>query len=238
LKLSVRLKPSEFYFAQFGLVTIIIGLGLAAHLFTILTGHGNLFGFMRLLNVDSEQSIPTYFSLLNLLFASILLFVIYAYEKNEKTKGSRYWLLMSILFLFLSFDESAGVHEKFGNIYIYLREQGTIPPTLNAHEWLPFGVAFVIVVAIVLIPFMRMLNGDTLRNFLIAGGVFVTGAVGIEAIQSAILESAVIDVESSIAYSFGPLFEESFEMYGIAIFNCALYREIVRRNISLSINSR
>jgi len=56
--------------------------------------------------------------------------------------------------------------------------------------------------------------------------------------QSEMFESAVIVVESSIAYSFGRLFEESFEMYGIAIFNCALYREIVRRNISLSINSR
>ena len=54
--------------------------------------------------------------------------------------------------------------------------------------------------------------------------------------QSEMFESAVIVVESSIAYSFGRLFEESFEMYGIAFFNWALYREILRRKVSLVVS--
>ena len=72
-------------------------------------------GFLHLLDVR-EQSIPTYISLLNLLLSSILLFIIFKYEKANSHKGFNYWLFLSILFLFLSADESASIHEKFSNV--------------------------------------------------------------------------------------------------------------------------
>ena len=226
---------SEFCIAQFAIVTVVIALGLFAYLFAKLTGYNSVFGFLRLLDVGSERSIPTYVSVINLLLASILIFIIYGYEKTNKQNGAGYWLFLSILFLYLSVDESASIHENFGNIHEYLVRKELISPILIANEWLPFGVFFVLAVSIVLLPFVRKLPADTRRYFLIAGCVFVTGAVGFEYLGALMIETGTVESRKDMAYLVRRLFEEGFEMYGVAIFNSALYREILRRKISVII---
>jgi len=237
LNLHLNLSFRNFCAAQFGIVTAVLFLGVSAYVFANLTGHGGLLGFWHLLDVDDEQSLPTFVSVLNLFLASILLFVIFVYEKSGKQKGATYWLFLSLLFLHLSFDESASVHEKFGNVYIYLVEKGIISPLLNAHEWLPFGIVFILVVPAILIPFIRNLESDTRRNFVVAGCVFVFGAVGAEGLQSFLRETGIIVVNNQVAYSYWPLLEEGLEMYGIVLFNCALYYEILKRKITVVIDS-
>ncbi len=234
MKIKISLKLNDFCIAQFAIVTVVIALGLFANLFTKLTDLG-LFGFLRLLDVSSEQSIPTYVSVINLLLASILIFIIYSYEKTNKQNGAGYWLFLSILFLYLSVDESASIHENFGNIQGYLVRKELISPIVSTHPWLPFGVFFVFAVSIVLLPFLRKLPTDTRRYFLIAGCVFVTGAVGFEYLGTVMLEKGIVESTKDMAYLVRRLFEEGFEMYGVAIFNCALYREILRRKISVTI---
>ena len=233
IKLSLKLK--EFCIAQFAIVTVVIALGLFAYVFAELTGHNSLFGFLRLLDVHSEQSIATYVSAINLLLASILIFIVYGYEKTNKLNGAGYWLFLSIVFLYLSVDESASIHENFGNIHRFLVGKELIPPILNFRVWIPYGIFFVFAVAIVLLPIVRKLPTDTRRCFLIAGCVFVTGAVGFEYLGGWMLESGSVKSTKDVAYVVEGLFEEGFEMYGVAIFNCALYREILRRNISVII---
>ena len=110
-----------------------------------------------------------------------------------------------------------------------------ISPILNHHQWLPFGVFFVFAVSIVLLPFVIKLPTDTRRYFLIAGCVFVTGAIGFEYLGALMLEADIVDSRTDMAFLVQMLFEEGFEMYGVAIFNCALYREILRRKISVII---
>ena len=76
---DISLKKFTKY--QLVAVTIILVLGLFCYIFKDITGYNALFGFLRLLDVGSEQSIPTYFSLLNLLLSSILLYTIFKFEK-------------------------------------------------------------------------------------------------------------------------------------------------------------
>ena len=227
---------NEFCIAQFAIVTVVIALGLFAYVLTKLTGHGNMLGFLRLLDVGSEQSIPTYVSVINLLLASILIFIIYGYEKTNKQNGAGYWLFLSILFLYLSVDESASIHENFGNVHGFLVRKEIISPILSTHTWLPFGVFFVFVVSIALLPFVSKLPADTRRYFLIAGCVFVTGAIGFEYLAALLREADIAESRKHTAGLVQLLFEEGFEMYGVVIFNCALYREILRRKISVIIN--
>ena len=145
---------------------------------------------------------------------------------------------MSILFLFLSVDESASIHENFAHIHLYLVNEDIISSTLETHRWLPFGVIFVLVVLIVLSPFLCSLAADTRRHFLIAGCVFVTGAVGFEYLGALLLETGVVETRNDMVYLVRRIFEEGFEMYGVAIFNCALYREILLRKISVLIGAQ
>ena len=234
MKIKLSLKLSEFCITPFAIVTVVIALGLLAYLFTKLTGHDSLFGFLRLLDVGEERSIPTYVSVINLLLGSILIFIIYGYEKANNQSGAGYWLFLSILFLYLSVDESASIHENFRYVYRYLVRKEIISPILSTNEWLPFGVFFIFAVSIVLLPFVRKLPTDTRRYFLIAGCVFVTGAVGFEYL-AALMREAGIDESRPHTVRLVKLLEEGFEMYGVAIFNCALYREILRRKISVII---
>ena len=90
MKIKLSLKLNEFCIAQFTIVTVVIALGVVAYSVPKLTGHDSLFGFLRFLDVGSEQSIPTYVSVINLLLASILIFVIYGYEKANKQNGAGY----------------------------------------------------------------------------------------------------------------------------------------------------
>ena len=185
-----------------------------------------------LLNLGEEQSIPTYVSLLNLLLCSILIYIIYRHEKRLGHSGSGVWKFLSIIFHFLSIDKSASIHEQFSNIHRGLVVAGIVPETLKTNRWIPFGIIFGLVVFATLIPFIRRLPKDTRRYFVIAGSVFVTGAVGFEYLGALMTEDGMKD---SFADLVRGVFEEGFVMYGIAIFNCALYREILSRDVSLSL---
>ena len=136
----------------------------------------------------------------------------------------------------LSIDESASIHENFANVYDFLVAKNVIAPSLSSHTWVPFGLFFVAATAAVLVPFLKKLPADTARCFLIAGGVFVTGALGIEYLGAVMLEHNIVESKKDMLYLLRRLFEEGFEMYGIAFFNWALYREILRRKVSLVVS--
>ena len=234
--MHLNLKLKDFCFVQLALVTTIVILGLFAYIFRdpVLDISGTLY---RLLDVGEEQSIPTYFSTLNLLFSSILIYIIYCHEKSRARGGTRYWLFLSLLFLSLSFDEFASIHEKFARVYNSLVEKNILYPVLETHGWILFGVAFVLIIGIVLLPFLRSLPKDTLRYFLISGFVFITGAIGFEFIGAMMLKTGFVESPIELAYLLRRIMEEGFEMYGVAMFNCTLYREISIRRLSLEIES-
>jgi len=237
MNLSVNVSLKKFTIVQVVISSSILFLGLTSYLFTHFTGHGSLLGVIRLLDVGDEQSIPTFFSVLNLLFASILLLVIYIFESRNQIKGSLFWLLLSIVFFYLSVDESASIHENFVEVNTFLVNKGVISQVLDTHQWLPFGVLFLVLFSIVFIPFFKHIDKVTLRNFSIAGFVFISGAVGLEYLGAVMLETGFVESRSDLIFSIRRLCEEGLEIYGIVIFNCALYQEILKRDISISFNN-
>lgn len=84
--------------------------------FTLLyVGHYLAFNYapMQLLDLDAESNIPTWYSSAVLLMISLAFITIYsALPKNEFHKTGSF-LLASFIFLFLSIDEIAQLHEKF-----------------------------------------------------------------------------------------------------------------------------
>ena len=235
MRLNLTLR--QFCIAQFTIVTVVIALGAVGYTIGTLTGHFNLLGFLRVIDVNMEQSLPTYFSTINLLLASILLLVIYYHEKTRAQNKHRDWGFLSILFLWLSIDESVGIHELINEVHVYLMDNGLVQRTIDTDTsaWLPFGVLFVLIVSIVLLRFIRDLPAATRAYFLVAGCVFLAGALGLEYLGVVMHRTGGIDSSVDTANLIRRLVEEGCEMYGIAIFNCALYREILLRNMSLTI---
>ena len=96
------------------ILLVIIGFLLFANLMGIVSkfvfGHDWVYGLIDLFDFNTEENVPTLYSSLQLVFASLLLLVIGTKHRSE---GYAYvpWLVLSILFLFLAVDETAQLHE-------------------------------------------------------------------------------------------------------------------------------
>ncbi len=210
------------------IISIALALGSFAYAFVGLTGHDNALGFLGLLDLGSERSVATYLSSVNLLVAAVLLFLLNRVRSQQQLPDARCWGFLSALFLLLSIDEAISIHEKFDGVYVYLMNRGWIPQLLDSHEWVPFGVLFVVVVGLIVIPMLRHVNRETVRYMFIAGAIFITGALGFEFLGAVMLETGMVASKTESLYLGRRVIEEGLEMYGIAVFNWALYREMQR----------
>lgn len=213
---------------QLLLVTATLALCSIVSALAVMIGHKGLLGFGRLFDVGSELSIATFVSTLNLVLASVLLFLLYRSRREAGSADYRCWQLLSLLFALLAMDESISIHENFARVYHFLVERGWFPSLMTSHEWLPFGVLFVVVAAAVFLPQLRKVNYQTAKLMVLAGIVFVTGAVGFEYLGAVMLETEFVASKNEPIYIARRVFEEGFEMYGIVLFNWAIYREMLR----------
>ena len=66
-----------------------------------------------LFSLDEEQNIPTYFSVLLMHFAALLLALITVFNRKQMMPHVSKWAILSFGFLFMAFDESSQFHERF-----------------------------------------------------------------------------------------------------------------------------
>ena len=163
--------------------------------------------------VNDENNVPAWYSSSALLLASILLGII-GYTK--KTAGDQYafhWKALAIIFLFLSVDEAASLHEALNDV-LY----GLFPTKGYFYFiWVIPAMAFVLVLLLVNLRFLAHLPAKTRYQFLIAGTIFIFGAIGLE-----MMAGPYENNYDSIGLVFLITVEEFFEMIGIVFFIYAL----------------
>ena len=107
-------------------------------------GHIYLKGFVPLFSLENEKNIPTLFSSLQLFFAAVLLAICAAQHKIDQGNYFRHWVGLAAIFVFLSFDESAALHEKTLN----LTRDSFGTSGLLYYSWIiPFGIFALVVLA-------------------------------------------------------------------------------------------
>ena len=232
MEITWKLRTKDFIIFQFSVVSILVLLSLAAYLFSHYTGHGKLLGLIPFLDVSEEQSLPTYFSSLNLLLSSLLLFALYLIARREGFTRYRYWLYLSLLFLLLSVDEASSIHEKFTQLQKYT---GVLIPVIQTHSWILYGVLFTVVAGVFFIPLLVSLPARTALLMVLAGVIFLGGAIGIETL-GAWFRYKNLAGHHDLIDNIRRLVEESLEMYGIALFNCTLFMEIATANAKILIH--
>jgi len=171
------------------------------------------------LNLDRELNIPTLYAMGLLLISSILLAII-AYAKHVRgDRQVRHWVALSIIFLCLAIDEITSLHERMTD---------PLRSMLNTNGWLHYawiipGIVFVLVCLLVFAKFLKNLPSKTRQLILLAGVIFVSGAIGIEAIGG---YYAQVYGEQNMGYALIAGIEEFFEMLGVIIFIYALLSHI------------
>lgn len=198
------------------LVAVILGiLSMIAAYFGYVMGHDRVYGFVPQLYADLEGNVPSWYSSLLILFNAGLLFVAWSYAKSRRSAYTYHWLILAIIFTFLSIDEVSSTHTYLVEPVSRMLNTGG---TLYLAWVIPYGL-FALVVGISYIRFLFSLPKRQGLGFFLAGAVYVFAAAGMELIESPLEE--VGDV-FNMYYATLASIEESLEMIGMTIFNYAL----------------
>lgn len=166
---------------------------------------------LKKLYVDNEQNLPSYFNSLLFLVGSILTGLIHRLEKEST--GLRFkWLLLSVVFLFLSLDESASVHEFFVTLPRHL---GFGMQGIFRYTWIIVYGLGTVFLALYLVPSLLRLPKALFTGLMISGAVYLCGAVVFEVIGGQVASQ---EGTSNLRYALLATVEEALEMIGLLLF--------------------
>jgi hypothetical protein len=205
------------------LLALVVGLlvvaGIASVVGEYVVGRA-LFGLVRAFDLDGEGTVPSWYSSCALLAAAGLLAVIARAARERSDRDWCYWAGLAVIFVALSVDEAASIHE----LAIRPMRRALNLSGLLAFGWVIPGAAFVAIVGAIFLRFLLRLPLSTRRLFVIAGGLYVGGALGFEMLGGLLLTKYGM----GLATALEAVAEEALEMTGIVVFLHALLQHLGR----------
>ncbi len=175
----------------------------------------------QIFDVDEEDSFPTWFSAMLLLLTSVSLWVNAKTLSTSDSSLSERWHLLSVGFLLLSIDEIAGMHETLNSLDIMGDMSWTVPGGIIAGAT---GLYFV--------PFLLKIPRPLAIRFVLAGAVYLGGALGVEVLTDPYLEN---DELNTLPYNLWTAVEEAMEMGGVLLFLGGLFPRLRKEAADLQI---
>lgn len=185
---------------------------------------------LDLFSVNAEETVPTWFSVAILLLAAVLLAVIALAKRAEKDPDARYWFGLAAIFLYLSIDEGAVIHEILADaLHAAFNTSGYL-----TFAWQIVAVPLVMLVGLLYLRFVLRLPPRTRNLFILAGVLYVGGAVGVEAVSANQLS---LDGDVSLPYLALGTVEELCEMWGVVVLIYALLYYIAQTDYTMVFRS-
>jgi hypothetical protein len=211
MNFTVELNYLPRRFLQLQLATI------AGLLLLLLSFLGSLFRYAGLgrssglgyFFVDAEANIATWYSSALLLLCAILSSSIASILRRNRKPYFWHWRSLAIVFLYLSIDETAIIHERLSRINDFVKTDG-----LRYAAWTIPACIIVGIFVIFYLQFLAHLRPKTKRLFWLSGITYIMGAIGFELI------GVTTNAQSSeaLSYIITAHFEEGLELLGLAIF--------------------
>ena len=200
--LSIHLDTKRTTLTLVAVMSALLGahlLALQAN-FNEALGWKDTLGFeywqIAIFDLDEEESFGTWFSAVILLFAALLMIFVAHSLRSQADNMYRWWLILGLGFALMSVDEIVGLHELIN--------------TLNEDSvWTVGGFYFVMISGICFLPFLWHYRWRSSGLFLVAGIIYVSGAVGVEHYSGTDL--------NSLRYNMLTALEEGLEMAGIIL---------------------
>ena len=180
-------------------------------------------GFERISHIrtifdfEYDNNLTTWYSSVTLLACSLLLTIIAIAKKEDGNSYSFHWQILVVIFAIMSLDEVAMLHERAGNL-IDILSPVEYSGWLN-YQWVLLGIPLTAIIAIAYFKFMLHLPARTRNLFLLAGGLFVGGALGLEILSG---YQASLNTSSQFLYKLYMTIEELWEKLGVLVFIYAL----------------
>jgi len=199
------------------LSALVLVLGYFREAFVARFGTETIFKDLRHIALDTEHCLGSYYSSVLMIIAAALLSVIG--QKAVSQRWRVHWYLLAIVFVFMSLDESVSFHEL---LIEPLRPALAFSSYLH-FAWIVPGALFVLSMGLSYIPFVFALPPRTRNSMIAAGAIYVTGALGFEAIGGHFNAIGGFDDPLYIA-AF--LVEETLEVLGLTIFAITLLADL------------
>lgn len=171
--------------------------------------------------VDLEANVPSYFNTIILFIPALLLGSIAAWKFSVNDKFKIHWAGLSLIFLYLSMDEAAALHERlikpmrsivnfegYGGLFYF--------------AWVIPGIAVVILFLLAYLRFFLHLENKYKLLFFISIGIYVSGIIGGEMLSGHFAETIGL---KNFEYAMLTSLEESLEWIGcsLIIYSLLLY---------------
>ncbi|WP_210480422.1 hypothetical protein [Naasia sp. SYSU D00948] len=171
----------------------------------------------RFLSPDGESNLWSWFSTLLLAALAFAFCAVGSLHRRSGGAAAPYYAFSAVA-VYMSIDESASLHERFEDF---------IPQRLFMFQWLILGVPFALLVGAAVLWLSRRLREPLRRRLLVAGLVFLAGAVGVELVQAVVLSITGWPQSGAgrILYAGAVIVEEALEVCGVLIALWAVLRE-------------
>ncbi len=187
---------------------VIVGLGLVAEL---AGSEGASRAWVSFASLSYEQNLPTWYATVLLVLAALAL----ADASRDDARHARGFARLASVFVYISLDEAVELHEHLAVLY---EGSGVL-----YFGWVVPGAIIVTAGLVVALPLLRALPADTRVRFIVAGAVYVGGALLMELPLGYVTERYG---DEGLAYGLVDLVEETLELVGVSIFLVAVRRHI------------
>jgi len=217
--MNIHLTPNSVTKFMVGLITILTFMHLTQMGLYYYIDDRDVFTWIKLIDFGYEANLPTIYSMMAIAFSGLLLAAITTHHKRLQQPYYA-WLGLTLIFLFLALDEGASIHEKIGDF----TEDNIIDASgYFYYEWvIPYAI-FVTLFVVGYLSFLFSLPKKIAIQFVIAGTIFLSGAVGLEMLSA---QEADLYDTNTVTYSVLYTTEELLEMIGIVVFVNALLKYI------------
>ncbi len=225
---TINIKPLRIAIILVVLSIIFVGLSLAGQWFRLFPDSYSISGptqeffldlFIDKFSVNTENNVPTYFNTVILAIAAFLTFVIASAKHTHKDKYRYDWSLLGLVFLYISIDEAAVIHEEFSRLFKDL-------PDMSGwlhYKWVIPGMAALLILGLVFIRFFLHLDKRFKIFFLISAALYLCGALGGELFSG---HYANAFGTKNFTYSAMTTVEESLEWLGVTLMIYTLLKYI------------
>ena len=174
---------------------------------------------LLLWSLSYEGNMPSWYASLLPLLCGGLLAWIAAGEAGDRA----HWRALALGFVYISIDEAVSLHELLGALF---DTEGVLH-----FGWVIPAAAVVLVVGAGFVGFVRRLDRPTARRFVLAGTIYVTGAVLFELPLGWWVEQYGAD---TLGYALIDWCEETLEFTGLTLFAATLLGRLEGRSLAIA----
>jgi hypothetical protein len=229
--LTIQFRRRPLIVSLLLFVAVLVAMNLALSAYEYFEGpESSLPGtVLHAFNLDSGDSIATWFAVILLAVCSVLLTAITYFKRIRRDRFFWHWLALAVIFGLMSMDEGAELHARLIEPLRAMWDPGGF---LYMAWVIPAAIA-VFLFVLAYIPFLLHLSNRFRTLFIVSGAIYVGGALGLEMLGGYFLDT----YGSGVLTRLTMITEETFEKVGAIVFIYTLltYLKTMRSEIGVEI---